>query len=145
MKQKEKKVSYLHSRLILMIVVGMILAVLIRLFFPPGMDVKWKDEVGDFSAETLFKAFTDDPPEAHFVYGDKVVRVHGRIAAIGDGYVLLGKDMQIVRCMLRQSIYDRKFDYQVGQEAVFKGICRGLNMTEILLTHCVRVPDAVDQ
>jgi len=144
-KQKERKVSYLHSRLVLMIISGLILAVLIRLFFPPGVDVTWKDEAGTFTPESLFRTFTDDPPEAHFIYGDKVIRVKGQLAASGDGYVLLGKDMEIVRCMLRQSIYDRQVDYQAGQEVILKGVCRGLNMTEVLLTQCIRVKDSKGQ
>ena len=126
-----------------MIVGGLILAILIRLFFPPGMDLMWKDEVGTFTAESLFRTFTDDPPGAHFVYGDKIIRVEGRVAASGQDYILLGKDMEIVRCMMRQSIYDRQRDLQVGQEVAIKGVCRGLNMTEILLTQCVEVKDSV--
>ena len=133
------KKSYLHSRLIVMVFGLVLLIVLLRLVFPPWFSIESEIPVANFSAHELFATFVEDPSEAHYQYGNKVIVIEGEVTAAGPGFVLMGKDMEIVRCTLRKTIYDRKKNYKPGDQVMFKGICGGLNLTELLITHCVDI------
>jgi len=92
---------------------------------------------GNFTASELFQEFTGDPTDAYIRLANKVIILEGEVAATGDGYIMVGKDMCVVRCIFRNSIYDRKPDLKTGDRVNLKGVCRGLNMTEVLVTHCI--------
>jgi len=108
-----------------------------RLIFPPFSNLSKELPVGNFTASELFQEFTSDPTGAYILLANKVIILEGEVAATGDGYVMVGKDIFLVRCMFRKSIYDRKPGLKTGDRVTLKGICRGLNMTEVLITHCI--------
>ncbi len=133
------KKSYLHSRLIVIFITVFLLSVVYFVVFPPWFSIESDMPVADISSEDLFSAFVDDPSGSHFEYGDKVIVLEGEVTLAGRGFVLLGQDMEIVRCVMRKTIYDRKKTYRKGDSVMFKGVCRGLNLTELLVTHCVDI------
>jgi len=133
------KKSFLHSRLLLMGIVVVLTGALLTVVFPSNYGIETALPKGNFSSEELFRTFTNDPSGSFYQYGNSVIVIEGKVAAAGSGYILLGKDMQVVRCEMRKTIYDRKKKFSPGQSVVLKGVCRGLNLTEILITHCVVV------
>ena len=70
-------------------------------------------------------------------FSGKVITLKGKVAATDDGYIMLGEDMVVVKCVFRKSIYDRNPLPMVGDSIMLKCVCRGLNLTEILVTHCI--------
>lgn len=133
------KKSYLHSRLIVIFITVVLLSVVYFVVFPPWFSIETEIPAADISSEDLFSAFVDDPFGSHYQYGEKVIVIEGVVTLSGQGFVLLGKDMEIVRCVMRKTIYDRKKTYRKGDAVIFKGVCRGLNLTELLVTHCVDI------
>ena len=109
------------------------------LFFPPYSNLNRELSAGNFTASELFDEFVSDPTAAYIRFGNKVVILEGEVAATGDGYVLLGKEMRFARCIFRKSIYDKRPDLKTGERVTLKGVCRGLNMTEVYLTHCILI------
>ncbi len=108
-----------------------------RLIFPPFGNLSKELPEGNFTASELFQDFTGDPTFAYIRLANKVIILEGVVAATGDGYIMAGKDMYLVRCLFRKSIYDRKPGLKTGDRVTLKGVCRGLNMTEVLVTHCI--------
>jgi hypothetical protein len=133
------KKSYLHGRLIIIFTTFILLFAVGLVVFPPWFSIESDAPAGNFSAEELFAAFVEDPSMSHFQYGDKVIVIEGEVKLAGSGFVLLGENMEIVRCVHRKTIYDRKKVYKTGDKVMFKGVCRGLNLTELLITHCVDI------
>jgi hypothetical protein len=109
----------------------------VRLVFPPFASLSKDLAAGNFAACELFQEFTGDPTGAFIRLGGKIVILEGEVAAAGDGYIIMGKEMCVVRCLFRTSIYDRNPDVKTGDRLVLKGVCQGLNRTEVLVTHCI--------
>ena len=131
------KKSFLHRTLFFVLFLIVCIAIFQRLFFPPFWDIKELNPVIRISPYELFDQFIKDPPEAHRRYTDQVILLEGRITQVGNGFIIMGSDMRIVRCKLRTTIYDKKRIYSIGDEIAIKGVCRGITLTEVLLTHCV--------
>lgn len=108
-----------------------------RLVFPPFGNLLRELPAGNFTAGELFREFADDPSGACLRLANQVIILEGDVFEAGDGYIMIGKDMSPVRCIFRRSIYDRKPDLKPGGRITLKGVCRGLNMTEVLVTHCI--------
>lgn len=136
--------SYLHSRLLVMLGIAVVLGIAYRVFIPPWIGIEKETPVGNLTAAELFRLFSTDPPEAHFNYGDQVIIIEGVVAAVEEDAVVLGSNMEVVKCRMRQSIYDRPFRVKPGDEVALKGVCRGLNLTEVLVTHCVPITGNLD-
>lgn len=131
------KCSFLRSRFYVVAIFLVLTGVAVRLVFPPFVNLSVELAAGNFTATELFHEFTDDPTKAYMELAKKVIILEGVIASTGDGFVIIGKDMCMVRCIFRKSIYDRKHDLKTGESITLKGVCRGLNMTEVLVTHCI--------
>lgn len=108
-----------------------------RLLFPPFGNLLQELPAGNFTAGELFQEFTADPSGACLRLANQVIILEGEVYKTGDRYIMVGKDMSPVRCIFRRSIYDRKPDLKTGERITLKGVCRGLNMTEVLVTHCI--------
>ncbi|MFA5814717.1 MAG: hypothetical protein WC865_03750 [Bacteroidales bacterium] len=131
------KKSYHQSRILGVALFLILIGVAGRLIFPPFGNLSKELPEGNFTASDLFQEFTSDPTGAYIRLANKVIILEGDVAATGDGYIMVGKDMCLVRCMFRKSIYDRKPGLKTGDRVTLKGVCRGLNMTEVLVTHCI--------
>ena len=129
--------SFLHTRLILILAGVVSLGILVRILLPPFYNLGKLPSMAEANSYELFKYYADDPPEAFSYYSDRVIQVEGVVSGVGDGYVTMGSDMRIVRCMLRRSVYDRDPGLKKGERVILKGVCRGLVLTEVLLTHCI--------
>ncbi|MCX6227494.1 MAG: hypothetical protein NTV01_22620 [Bacteroidia bacterium] len=114
-----------------------LIGVSIRLVFPPFGNLLKELPEGNFTAVELFQEFTGDPTGAWLRLANKVIILEGEVSAAGAGYIVMGKDMCVVRSIFRKSIYDRKPVLKTGDRVTVKGICRGMNMTEVLVTHCI--------
>jgi len=129
--------SFLHARLLLILLTIVTAGLLVRVLLPPYYNMGKLPSMAEANSYELFKYFADDPPEAFSYFTDRVIQVEGVISGVGDGYVTMGSDMRIVRCLLRRSVYDRDPDLKNGERVILKGVCRGLVLTEVLLTHCI--------
>ena len=109
----------------------------VRLVFPPFGNLPKELPEGNFTASELFQEFTHDPTDAFIRLANKVIILEGEVAASGDDFIIVGKDMYLVRCVLRKSIYDRKPGLRTGDRVTLKGVCRGLNLTEVVVTNCI--------
>jgi hypothetical protein len=109
----------------------------VRLIFPPHVNLARELPEGNFTANELFYEFTSDPAGGYERLAGKVIILEGVVAATGEGYVLFGQEMSIVKCSFRKTIYDKKPQLIAGDRATLKGVCRGLNLTEVLVTHCI--------
>ena len=131
------KKSYHRYRVLVVALFLVLIGVAGRVIFPPFANLFKELPEGNFNAIDLFQEFTDDPPDAYIRLAKKAIILEGEVAATGDGYIMLGKDMCLIKCMFRESIYDRKPGLKTGDKVTVKGVCQGLNMTEILVTHCI--------
>ena len=131
------KKSHHRSRTLGVVLFLIVIGVLGRLIFPPFANLSKELPEGNFTSGDLFQEFTGDPTGAYIRLVNKVIILEGEIAATGDDYIMVGKDMCMVRCMFRKSIYDRKPCLKSGDRVTLKGVCRGLNLTEVLVTHCI--------
>jgi hypothetical protein len=130
---------FLYTRFLLIIGAFFVLGILIWLLFPAGYNIKRMPVAANMTAYELFDTYVADPPYAHFLYAGKVILIEGTLEDIGEDYVLMGSGMRVVRCELRNTIYDRKSLLKKGDKVIMKGICRGITLTEVLLTQCVLV------
>lgn len=112
-------------------------AVTLWIFFPPYCNLARELPEGNYTAGDLFREFARDPAGAYMRLAGKVVILEGEVAETGNGYALVGKDMCLVRCVFRKSIYDLKPDLKTGGRVTLKGVCRGMDLTEVLVTHCI--------
>jgi hypothetical protein len=110
-----------------------------RLIFPPYGNLSKELSAGNFTAGELFQEFSGDPVRAYMLYANKAIVLEGAVAATGQGYIMVGENMSVIRCIFRKTIYDRKPGLKTGDRVILKGICRGLNMTEVLVTHCILI------
>lgn len=107
------------------------------IFYPPYINLSKKLPEGNFSAGELVHEFTVDPSGAFLRLGDKVIILEGVVTAKSEGYLVMGSNLLKVRCVLRKTIYDKKPVVEAGEQITVKGICRGRNMTEILVDQCI--------
>ncbi|MCD6331759.1 MAG: hypothetical protein J7L89_00650 [Bacteroidales bacterium] len=131
------KWSFLHTRLILFAVILMGIGLTIRIFFPPYYNLRYLTAATDMTPYELFNTYTENPPYAHSLYTDKVILLEGTVAGRNDAFITMGSDMRIVKCVFRKSIYDHPNKLKIGDKVIIKGVCRGITLTEILLTHCI--------
>lgn len=107
------------------------------LVFPPYRNLEKESPLASFTADELFQVFAKDPTGSYIRFSKKVIIIEGIVAASGNGYVMLGKDMCVVRCVFRETIYDKELRLKSGDVVLLKGVCQGMNMTEVVVTHCI--------
>ena len=93
--------------------------------------------VKQFRPNELFQEFVKDPIDAQSKYALQPVLIEGRITALDDEMILLGSGMEITRIQL---IHDWRYDiptHQPGDYILVKGICRGMDLTELLISHAL--------
>lgn len=126
-------------RLPIIIICVILSGIAVRVALPPNRHLDKALPTGNFTAVELFSEFAGDPSGAAMRLDGKVVILEGVVAASGKGYVVIGKDMCIVKCIFRKSIYDRQPVLKPGDRITVKGICSGLSMTEVVLTYCILI------
>jgi hypothetical protein len=131
------KLAINRSRLFGVLLLLILIGVSVRLLCPPYGHISKDLPEGNFTAPELFQEFISDPTNAYFRLYGKVVILEGEVAATGNGYVVIGTEMRVVKCIFRKSIYDRKLTATPGTRVTLKGVCRGMNMTEVLVTNCI--------
>lgn len=115
----------------------LLIAVGTRLLFPPYAKLSKELPEGNFTACELFHEFAGDPTKAYIRLSEKVIILEGEVSVTSNGQLVIKEDMCLVRCKLRRTIYDRHPRLQVGNRVTLKGVCQGMNMAEVLVTHCI--------
>lgn len=94
-------------------------------------------------ASEIFNSFENDETAAGTKYNDKIVAVSGKISDVGtddDGTVKVtldaGGDFGGVICQMEPGA--KSADFQVGEQATFKGKCTGYLM-DVIIVRCVSV------
>jgi len=126
-----------RPQLVLLAICLLVIGIAIRVIFPPFGNLLRDLPAGSFTSEDLTAEFVGDPVEAYLDWGNKIIILEGKVAASGKGYAMIGKDMSMVRCQFRRTIYDRRLNLNAGDSVTVKGVCRGLNSGGVLLTQCI--------
>lgn len=129
------KPSYLHKQLIFIILGLLLVGATIRFVFPPYFNIGKVPAEGSFSDTEIFNAFIKDPIDAQSRYAGKAIMVEGRITGIDGNMILMGKGMEVVRIKLMRSWRYQVPKFEHGNKILIKGICRGIDLTEVLVTH----------
>ncbi len=133
------KKFFRRLRIWLVVLLILLIAAAAWFVFPPYKNLQTALPEGNFTAIELFREFTSDPTGAPMKLSGKVIILEGRVAASDKDYVMLGQDMCVIKCELRKSIYDKPMQITAGDSVTLKGICRGMNRTELLVTHCILI------
>ncbi len=129
--------SFLHKQLLLIILTIVLLIVAARLIFPPYHNIGKLAAVNQFTDEQLFQAFVADPIDAQSRYALQAIMVEGTITGIDRGMILMGEGMEIVRIKLMKDWRYQIPTYQYGDKILVKGICRGVDLTEVLVSNAI--------
>jgi hypothetical protein len=123
--------------------IGFLIVVLtaaaIRVVLPPYVNLSRALAEGNYSSGELFREFTADPNGSYRHLAGKVIIIEGAVFETGNGFVRIGQEMAPVRCLLRKTIYDRNPYFKTGDCIILKGVCQGLDMTEVIVTHCITI------
>lgn len=109
----------------------------LRVLFPPFYTIGKKSPVQQFTYEELFDTFVKHPVEAPGRYAMQPLLVEGRITGIDGHMILMSHGMKIVRIKLMQNWRYDIPDFGYGDYVLVKGICRGMDLTEVVLTHAI--------
>ena len=129
--------SFLHKQLLIILLVLIGLAVSVRLVFPPFYNIGKLSPVKQFSDEQLFNEFVNDQIDAQSRYGMRPILVEGKISGVDRGMILMGEGMERVRIKL---MYNWRYNiptYNYGDQVLIKGVCRGIDMTEVLVSNAI--------
>lgn len=126
--------------MLIIILIGIILiGVVTRLVFPPYYNIGSIKPKVTFSEVELFRTFVTYPIDAQNRYAQRAILIQGRITGIDDDMILMGQGMEIVRIKLIKNWRYPIPDYKTGDRVLVKGICRGMDLTEVLVTHAIIV------
>lgn len=127
--------SFLHIILIIILIGIILVGAVTRLIFPPYYNIgKISPEV-TLSEFELFRTFVADPIDAQNNYAQKAILIEGRVTAIDDKMILMGQGMEVVRIKLIKNWRYPVPEFKQGDRILVKGICRGIDLTEVLVTH----------
>ena len=129
--------SYLHKQLLIILLVIIGLAVSVRLVFPPFYNIGKLQSVKQFTDEKLFDEFVSDQIDAQSRYGMKPILVEGKITGVDRGMIIMGEGMELVRIKLMKNWRYQIPKYKYGDQIVIKGICRGIDLTEVLVSNAI--------
>ncbi|MCK5820269.1 MAG: hypothetical protein KAH17_00215 [Bacteroidales bacterium] len=129
------KKSYLHKLLSILLILLIVIGLGIRLIFPPYFNIGKLIPEASITESALFDSFITNPIDAQSRFAQQVILLEGRITGLDDDMILLGRGMEVVRIKLiknwRYPVPEHNYDDKIQ----VKGICRGLDMTEVLVTH----------
>jgi len=114
-----------------------ILAILIRVIFPPYFNIGKKPPIAKVTDNELFTIFVRNPVDAHSRFDQQIILVNGTVNRLEKNTVILGSGMNITKCVLIRNWRYSIPDLKEGQHVLLKGVCRGLDLTEVLVSHCV--------
>ena len=131
--------SYLHKQLLIILLVTALVGVGIRLTFPPYFNIGKIQPVASYSSTKLFNSFVDNPIDAQGRLGGKAILLEGEITGLDENMILMGVGMEIIRVKL---IHDWRYkipEYKYGDHILIKGICQGIDLSEVLVSHSLIV------
>lgn len=129
------KKSYLHKQLSIILILLIAIGIVIRLIFPPYFNIGKLIPEASFTDAELFNSFIIDPIDAQSRFARKAILLEGRITGLDDGMILMGKGMEMVRVKLIKNWRYPVPEYHYDDKIQVKGICQGLDLTEVLVTH----------
>jgi len=129
------KKSYLHKQLSILLLLLIVIGLAIRLIFPPYFNIGKLIPEASFTDSELFNSFISDPIDAQSRFAQKAILLEGRITGLDGNMIIMGKGMEMVRIKLIKNWRYPIPDYNYDDKIQVKGICRGLDLTEILVTH----------
>ncbi len=129
------KKSYLHKVLLLILLGFLLIGATIRLVFPPYYNIGKIVPEGSFTESNLFSTFVKDPIGSQSRYAQKAILVEGRISGLDGKMILMGSGMEIVRIKLIKNWRYDVLEHGYGDRIMVKGICRGIDLTEVLVTN----------
>ena len=139
-----KKLRFL---LIFGLATGVLALLLVYLFLynKPHRDFERARPDLQMSAESLYRAFTEDERTAESELIGKVLEITGEVYAVEET-----NDMVIVafvfeegffggegvRCTMLENHHQKALQLNPGQEVVIKGYCTGFTGSDVILEHC---------
>ncbi|MCD6347749.1 MAG: hypothetical protein J7L96_10045 [Bacteroidales bacterium] len=120
--------------------VGMfIIAIIVSLLFPPYYGMAKRLPIAELTDTELFDTFVENPVDAQSRFGHKVILLEGRISSIDNKMIIMGSGMRVVRIILQKQAFKKPPGFDVGQRLVVKGLCSGIDLNEIIVTHAIIV------
>ena len=122
-----------------------LLLVYLFLYNKPHRDFERARPDLQMSAESLYRAFTEDERTAESELIGKVLEITGEVYAVEET-----NDMVIVafvfeegffggegvRCTMLENHHQKALQLNPGQEVVIKGYCTGFTGSDVILEHC---------
>ncbi len=131
--------SYLHKSLIRIILGLFLIAVIFRIIFPPYYGMAKRLPIAQMTDTELFDTFINNPVDAQSKYAQKVILLEGRVSSLDNGMVIMGTGMRVVRVVFQKQPLKRTPGFDVGQRLVLKGLCSGIDLNEVIVTHAIIV------
>lgn len=108
-----------------------------RIVFPPFYNIGKLQPVQQLKDKELFDQFVLNPIDTQSRYALKAILVEGVITGIDNDMILMGSGMEIVRIKLFKNWRYDIPEYKYGDYLLIKGICRGIDLTEVLVTNAI--------
>jgi hypothetical protein len=131
---KRPRATYLSAGAFLLI---LFMGLAVRLIFPPFANLLRVLPMGNFTSAGLFREFAEDQAGASMLLAGQVIIVEGIVSESGKRFIRMDKGLYQVKCVLRNTLYDRPNKMKPGDRITIKGVCEGLNMTEVVMDHCI--------
>jgi len=131
--------SYLHKSFIKLFVGIFVISIIISLLFPPYYGMAKRLPIAELTDTELFDTFVENPVDAQSRLGQKVILLEGRVSSIDNKMIIMGTGMRAVRIILHKRAFKKPPGFDVGQRLVIKGLCNGIDLNEIIVTHAIIV------
>lgn len=95
------------------------------------------EPVRQFTYQELFSTFVEDPIDAQSRYALQAILVEGQVTGVDGDVILMGSGMEMVRIRLMRNWRYAVPDYGYGDYILVKGVCRGLDLTEVVVTEAL--------
>jgi len=133
--------SFLHGILVYLAAGMLFIALLIRIFFPPFIQMKKIEPLADLTSAQLFDLIDAAPAGSMNYLDGQIIQIKGTIQSLESNLLIIGTGEQQIRCKFRRTIYDRKPSLVTGETVVVKGVCRKIIGKEVHVNQCVVVAE----
>jgi len=133
--------SFLHGILVYLAAGMLFIALLIRIFFPPFIQMKKIEPLADLTSAQLFDLIDAAPAGSMNYLDGQIIQIKGTIQSLESNLLIIGTGEQQIRCKFRRTIYDRKPSLVTGETVVVKGVCQKIIGKEVHVNQCVVVAE----
>jgi len=131
------KRSFLHESLLYLAALLLLLSLLVRIFFPPYVNLGKTEPMVEFAGDDLSRLLNTAPEESMDYLKQQIVQVKGTVDSVGRDAFYLDLDGKRVTCKPRMTIYDQRPQLVIAQQVVVKGVCTRVTAQGLLMKKCL--------